>query len=130
MSVQRWKEGFTMASWWHVAAGIGLLVAFVFVGLGMLVVALRFGPRRGTWNQPAARFREPGVSLRWTMYLFGLAHVGLGVVAMRAVGDQLAWGVLAVSIGAGAFYVACGKSLALATALSRRTKGDGEPAAA
>lgn len=96
-----------------------LLAGFALFGLAMLGVALRVGPRRGTWNQPAAALARPGRGMFIAMYALALVHVVLGVIAAAAV-PGAGVGVLVVLVAMGAFYVLCAHSFALASAVVRR----------
>ena len=75
-----------------------LLGGIALFGLAMLGVALRFGPRRGYFNQPAAALRRPGRGMFVAMYVLAALHVLLGVIAAVAVpGGGI--GVLLVLVG-------------------------------
>jgi hypothetical protein len=100
-------------SLWVTTAGFGLLC------LAMFVLALRFGPRRGTWAQPAAKFVPPGRKLAWTLYAFGLAHVALGVAATGPVDGANAVATVVIETVMGLFYVACGKVVLIAGLVGR-----------
>lgn len=97
----------------------GLLLLFIVVSLAMLVLVLRFGPKRGTWNQPAARLRRPGRKLAWGLHLVTLLHIVAGVVlAVKVPGGGLA--VLVVLVAMGCFYELCAYSFTLATSVAQR----------
>jgi hypothetical protein len=96
-----------------------LMAGFVLFALAMLGVALRVGPRRGTWNQPAAALVKPGRRMFIAMYAFAAIHVVLGLVAAIAV-PGAGIGVLFVLVAMAAFYVLCAHSFALAGAVARR----------
>jgi hypothetical protein len=104
---------------------VDIIIAVLFLagmalfGLAMLGVALRVGPRRGTWNQPAAALVRPGRRLFLAMYGLAALHVLVGLIAAFAVpGGEI--DVLLVLVGAGAFYVLCAHSFALAHSVARR----------
>jgi hypothetical protein len=80
------------------------LVGMVLMGLAMLGVCLKVGPRRGYWNQPAAMLRRPGRGMFIAMYAFALGHVVLGLVAATQV-PGAGIGVLVVLTAMGSFYV-------------------------
>jgi hypothetical protein len=85
----------------------------------MLGVALRVGPRRGFWNQPAAMLRRPGGRVFVGLYAFAIVHVLLGVgVVLLVPGGEV--GVLVVLVGAALFYVLCAHSWVIAHRLPRR----------
>lgn len=91
--------------------------------VALYVLALRFGPRRGTWNQPAAGFRAPR---RWlVVLLLGLAtaHVAAGVIAMIVAPRS---GVLVglVSVMAAGGYALFAASGVLAVRMQRRRAAD------
>lgn len=96
-----------------------MLVGFVLFALAMLGVALRFGPRRGTWNQPAAALVRPGRRLFISMYALAALHVVVGVIAAIAV-PGAGLGVLVVLVATAVFYVLCAHSWSLATGVARR----------
>lgn len=101
-----------------------MFVGFILFALAMWGIALRVGPRRGFWNQPAAVLRRPGRGVFVAMYVLAAIHVLLGVaVAIGASGDGRV-GVLVVMVAMGAFYVACAHCYALATAATRRRARD------
>lgn len=103
-----------------------LLAGLALFGLAMLGVALRFGPRRGFWNQPAAALRRPGRVTFVGLYALAAVHVLLGIVAATAVpGGGL--GVLLVLAAMAAFYVLCAHSYALATGVTSRRGRPGGP---
>lgn len=99
-----------------------MLGGFALFALAMLGVSLRFGPRRGYWNQPAAALRRPGRGMFLSMYALAALHVLLGLIAAIAVpGAGIA--VLLVLVATGAFYVLCAHSWSLAHTISRRRDG-------
>ncbi|MEO6866553.1 MAG: hypothetical protein ABI200_00870, partial [Gaiellales bacterium] len=87
--------------------------------LAMLGVALRFGPRRGTWNQPAAAFVRPSRWLMICMYAFAAAHVVVGIIAATMV-PGAGIGVLLVLVATAVFYVVGAHSYALVKGVERR----------
>lgn len=96
-----------------------LLVGMILMGVAMLGVSLKFGPRRGFWNQPAAVLRRPGRITFISMYALALLHVACGIIAATQVpGGGI--GVLVVLTTMGAFYVLCAHSFALAHSVARR----------
>lgn len=97
----------------------GLVVAFLASLGGLYALTLRFGPRPGRWNQPAAAFRAPGAALAWTMYGVGTLHVGLAIVAAAKLdlGGQ-GWQLILIGAATGLFYAACGGALTIATRLA------------
>jgi len=98
---------------------IALLVGMALFGLGLFGAALRFGPRRGTWNQPAAALVRPGRVMFASMYALAAVHVVLGLIAALALpGGGI--GVLGVLVAMGSFYVLCAHSFALAHAVVDR----------
>jgi hypothetical protein len=98
-----------------------MLVGFALFGLAMLAVALRYGPRRGYWNQPAAALRRPGRFTFRGMYAVAIVHVVLGVVVAIAV-PGAGIGMLLVLVATACFYVLCAHSFALATGTKRRVE--------
>lgn len=95
------------------------LAAMAGFGVLMLAVALKVGPRRGYWNQPAAKLRPTGRGMLLAMYAMAALHVALGLVAAFAVpGGGI--GVLVVLVAMATFYVLCAHSWALAHAVARR----------
>lgn len=99
------------------------LAGMALFGLAMLGVALRLGPRRGYFNQPAAALRRPGRRMFVSMYALAAAHVVLGIIAATAVpGGGI--GVLLVLIAMAVFYVLCAHSFALASNLGRGRSRD------
>ncbi|MCW2960144.1 MAG: hypothetical protein JWM90_531 [Thermoleophilia bacterium] len=96
-----------------------MLALFVVFGVAMLAVALRYGPKRGTWNQPAAAFRRPGRFTFRGMYAVAIVHVLLGIIVTVAV-PGAGIGILLVLIFTGCFYVLCAHSFALASGIQRR----------
>lgn len=105
-------------------------LAIVLLGVVMiagLAVVLRFGPRRGYWNQPAAELRAPGRRTRILLYALALLHVGMGLAAIAAPGVGVSALVVAVLVAV--FYAACAQVMAIA-AVSRsreRRSEAGEP---
>lgn len=100
-----------------------MFAGFILFALAMLGVALRWGPRRGTWNQPAAALVRPGRRMFVSMYLLALLHVALGLVlAIAAPGGGVA--IFLVLLLMGAFYVLCAHSFALAHTVVRRRQRD------
>ena len=98
-----------------------LLGGFALFGLAMLGVALRWGPRRGTWNQPAAALVRPGRRVFFTMYGAAALHVLVGLgLAIFVPGGGLA--IFLVLLGIAVFYALCAHSWALAhtATISRR----------
>ena len=95
------------------------LAGMALFGLAMLAVALRVGPRRGFWNQPAAALRAPGRRMFIGMYAVAILHVltGLGV-ALLVPGGGI--GIFLVLLATAVFYVLCAHSWALAHAVRRR----------
>lgn len=96
-----------------------VLIGFVLMGLAMLAVALRVGPRRGTWNQPAAALRRPGRGVVLAMHALAVLHLLAGIVVAAAVpgGGFDIFVVLAVTAG---FYVLCANGYSLARSAERR----------
>jgi hypothetical protein len=95
------------------------LAGIALFGLAMLGVALRVGPKRGTWNQPAAALVRPGRGMFVTMYVVAAVHVLLGLIAAIKV-PGAGVGVLVVLVAMAAFYVLCAHSFALATRVAHR----------
>lgn len=95
------------------------LLGMALFGLAMLAVALRAGPRRGYWNQPAAMLRQPGRRMFLGMYAVAILHVltGLGI-ALFMPGAGI--GIFLVLLATAVFYVLCAHSWALAHAVKRR----------
>jgi hypothetical protein len=98
----------------------GLLVGFALFGLAALLLVLRVGPRRGSWNQPAAKLRQPGRRMFLSMYVVAALHViaGLGL-AIFAPGGGLA--IFLVLLVMGTFYALGAHSWSLAHRVARRT---------
>lgn len=95
------------------------LVAMALFGVVLLAVVLRVGPKRGTWNQPAAALRRPGRITFRGVYLLAIVHVIAGIgIALRAPGDGTAMLVLLVVMAC--FYVLMAHSYALAMRVTRR----------
>ena len=88
-------------------------------GLAMLGVALKFGPRRGFWNQPAAMLRRPGRRMFVSMYSLAALHVatGIGIAITMPYGGV---GVLVVLCAIAVFYVLCAHSWVIAHSVARR----------
>jgi hypothetical protein len=96
-----------------------MLGGFALFGLAMLGVALRWGPRRGFWNQPAARLLKPGRRMFITMYAIAIVHVAVGVgLALFAPGGGFA--IFLALLVLAVFYVLCAHSWALAHTIVRR----------
>lgn len=94
------------------------LLGMALLGLAMLAVSLRVGPRRGTWNQPAAKLRRPGRAMWISLLVVAALHVVAGVVCLVAV-PGAGVGVLLVLIATAAFYCLCAGSFGIATRLAR-----------
>ncbi|MCB0878159.1 MAG: hypothetical protein KDC46_04180, partial [Thermoleophilia bacterium] len=91
---------------------IAMLGGMALLGLAMLGVSLRVGPRRGTWNQPAAALARPGRRMFISMYALAALHLGFGLIAAFAIpGGGIA--ILLVLVAMGSFYVLCAHSWAL-----------------
>ena len=98
-----------------------LLGGMALFGLAMLGVALRVGPRRGTFNQPAAALRRPGRRMFASMYVLAAVHVALGLaVAIAVPGGGIA--VLLVLVAMASFYVLAAHSFALAHSVASRRR--------
>jgi hypothetical protein len=98
---------------------VAMLAGFAAFGVVMLAVALRWGPRRGTWNQPAAALRRPGARLAASMYVLAGVHVVLGLVlATSFEGGGLA--IFLAMCVMGAFYAMCAQCWTIAQRLVRR----------
>lgn len=95
---------------------IAILILGAFM-LGMFVLALRFGPRRGYWAQPAAKFEAPGRKLAIVLYCIAGLHVLAGVAASAA--DSIGPSVIVVAVAAALFYVGCAQAMSLAGWLGR-----------
>lgn len=101
-----------------VAALLGGMALF---GIALLLLVLRVGPKRGTWNQPAAALRRPGRVTFGGVYALAIAHVLLGIgIALRAPGNGTAMLVLLVVVAC--FYVLLAHSYSLATRVTRRSE--------
>ena len=95
------------------------LAGMALLGVALLVLVLRVGPRRGYWNQPAAELRQPGRRMFVAMYALAAVHVVLGLVAALAVpGGGI--GIFLVLLATGAFYVLCAHAWSVARAIARR----------
>lgn len=95
------------------------LLGMALFGLAMLAVALRAGPRRGYWNQPAAMLRQPGRRMFLGMYGVAVLHVLTGAgVALFVPGGGI--DIFFVLLAAAVFYVLCAHSWAIAHAVRRR----------
>ena len=98
-----------------------LLLGFCVFALAMFGVALRFGPRRGSWNQPAAALRAPGRRMSWGLHAVALLHVVAGVVlAAKVPGGGAA--VLVVMVLMAVFYELCAYSFTLANSVALRRR--------
>jgi hypothetical protein len=95
-----------------------LLIAFIVFALAMLGVALRWGPRRGTWAQPAASLRRPGRATALAMYSMAALQLVAGIVAATQI-PGVGTGVLLVCAACSGFYVLCAVSYSLAMRVSR-----------
>lgn len=100
---------------------IAVIVATVGIALFMFtfyVLTLRFGPRRGYFNQPAAALRAPGRRMVTALYAVAAVHVVLGaVVWLSAPGSNgLVWGALLIGIAMGGFFLACAWVMKIADA--------------
>lgn len=99
----------------------GLLALFVLFAAAAFGLVLRLGPRRGSWNQPAAALRRPGRRMSWGLHLVALLHVAAGVVlAMKVPGGGAA--VLVVLVAMACFYELCAWSFSLATSVAVRRR--------
>ena len=104
-------------------AGVIAIVAFVAFWVVFVVAVLRFGPRRGQWNQPAAELRPPGRRTRIALYVTAAVHVVVGVVAALASPGTAFWrgtGLVIVALAAAVFYVACAECMRIAARIARR----------
>lgn len=106
----------TLGSFWIAIAAFAVL-AFAFYAL-----TLRYGPRRGTWNQPAAALRRPGWKLGTVLYATGVAHGVTGIWAAGAVPGPVEPGVALIGIAMCLFYVSCAHVMSIAR-LRRPTGG-------
>ena len=98
---------------------IAFLLGMALLGVALLGVSLRVGPRRGTWNQPAAMLVRPGRRMVVAMYALAAVHVLLGLaLAIAAPGGGIA--ILLVLVAMGTFYVMCAHSFQLAHSIRRR----------
>lgn len=91
---------------------------FALFALAMLAVVLLVGPRRGTWNQPAAAYVAPGRGMRLAMYALATVHVLVGAVAALVLPGG-GFAVFLVAVLMALFYVACGASTHLAALADR-----------
>lgn len=98
-----------------------LFVGFVLFSLAMWALALRYGPRRGYWNQPAAALRRPGRRTFLSMYAIAALHVIAGIAGAIAV-PGAGIGVLLVLVVTAGFYVLCAHSYALASSAAERRR--------
>jgi len=99
----------------------GLLLLFLLFALAMLWLVLRFGPRRGNFNQPAAALRPTGRKLTWGLHAVALLHVVCGIVLAAAVpGGGVA--VLVVLVLMACFYELCAYSFSLANSVAARRR--------
>lgn len=95
------------------------LVVFVVLNVLLIGFVLWLAPRRGFWNQPAARLRSPSRGVRRALYAFGALHVLVGLtVASGMPGSRI--GIVVVSCLAGLFYVACAECIRIAGSVLRR----------
>ena len=96
-----------------------LLGGMALFGMIALLLVLRVGPKRGSWNQPAAMLRLPGRFTFTGVYALAILHVAAGIgIALRAPGDGTAMLVLLVIVAC--FYVLMAHSCALAMRVGRR----------
>lgn len=97
------------------------LLGFALFGALLYVLTLRFGPRRGYFNQPAAKFRPPGTRVRTALYVIAVLHLVAGLVGFVAIPDDgVSPSILIVALLAAGFYVACAQALTLVGTFSRR----------
>lgn len=108
-----------MTSRLDIVLACALLAGFVVVCALFLVLVLRFGPRRGTWNQPAAAFARPGRRMQGSMYAIALLHVVAGVVLAVALPGGTSLGALVVLCAMAVFYVLCAQAATVARVTSR-----------
>ena len=101
------------------------IVVLGAVMLGAFALVLRFGPRRGAWNQPAAALRPPGRGLRLALYGFALVHVLLGLAATTA--DSVGPSALLIATLMGSFYVACAQVMRLSSRVPARFQNSHAP---
>lgn len=104
-----------------------LLAGFVLFALGMLGACLRWGPRRGSWNQPAAALARPGRRMFWSMYGVAILHVLAGVgLAIFVPGGGVA--IFLVLLGMATFYAIAAHSWSLGMRVAHRVpRGVGRP---
>jgi hypothetical protein len=96
-----------------------LFVFFILFALAMLVLCLRFGPRRGYWNQPAAGLVRPGRRMFRSLYAVAILHVlvGAGLALFAPGGGPV---IFLVLLGTGAFYAVAAHSWTVGTRTMHR----------
>jgi hypothetical protein len=100
-----------------ITAVVTILSGVIALAL-FVVLVLKFGPKRGDWNQPAAKLRAPGRRLRIALYVVAGLHVVAGVVAaFAAPGGGV--GVVLVGVAAGGFYVLLAEVMRVASLATR-----------
>jgi hypothetical protein len=96
------------------------VIVFGVLTLALGAMVLRFGPRRGYWNQPAAVLRPVRSWLRISMWSIGAVHVVVGIgVAIAVPGAGFA--IVAVCAGMGGIYVLFGEAWAAGKRIAQRT---------
>jgi hypothetical protein len=93
------------------------IMALALTALGILV--LRFGPHRGDWNNPAAKYRPPGVRVQRAMIALAAFTVVLGGIAGFAVTSGGTW-VLVITMALAGVYLAMAFSARIAQRVVRR----------
>lgn len=101
------------------------VMALALTALGILV--LRFGPRRGDWNNPAAVYRAPGANVRKALLALALLTLIVGIIATISVSDGRL-GILLVAAALAAVYLAMASSATIARrAITRREAAHAAP---
>ncbi|MBC7644350.1 MAG: hypothetical protein H7123_04430 [Thermoleophilia bacterium] len=88
----------------------------------LYAATLKYGPRRGYWNQPAARLRAPGRQLVIALWIFAALHAVAGL-AMMVFSDTYGLSVFIVSLLMGGFYGAMAMVMQIATIAQRKQPG-------
>ena len=106
-----------------------VLLGFVVTMLVMYALVLRFGPRRGNWNSPAAAFRDPGRAIEVVLLVIAAVNAISGVVLAVALPSGVRLGAFIVCVAMAVFYVAMSQASRIARAaagVNRRANQAGQ----